>query len=309
MTYQFKKSFGDKLRIVLVIGVGGFLSYSLTENYSKFFSDSEFYNLSSRDYSGLSDFLESISSRTDVTEILIYWCAGSARNNSKKSQCQEDKSRLSKFLSDFSTLKIPTKFIYFSSGGTVYGKGDVCFSETSPLNPGSHYAEMKIECEIELKKYTFNFGWASISYRLANLFGVDSFMKSHRSERSELGLIDLALESTLNNNVISLVVDFNSRKQYGTYRDYALNILLHSQKISLTSSEMSIRNCFSTHDYSIIEIFDNIKRVTNKAVLWNRKSSNDFNIQPDSVLLKSNHEDIRKLVQWESLSDYLKRVA
>lgn len=62
--------------------------------------------------------------------------------------------------------KVYNKKIIFISTCSVYGAQEGVLSETSPVNPLSHYANSKLKCEKLLKKKN------SIIFRLGTLFGV-----------------------------------------------------------------------------------------------------------------------------------------
>lgn len=65
------------------------------------------------------------------------------------------------------------RFIFISSGGTVYGEGlpDRGFVETDPLVPGSPYGVSKSTVERYLEYYSSTFGLTYVTLRYSNVYG------------------------------------------------------------------------------------------------------------------------------------------
>lgn len=62
------------------------------------------------------------------------------------------------------------KYIYFSSGGAVYGNGEGCVNEDSDLNPISYYGKSKKDMEIQTKRFA-SAGLKYLIIRPSNPYG------------------------------------------------------------------------------------------------------------------------------------------
>ena len=64
------------------------------------------------------------------------------------------------------------RFVFISSGGTVYGiPQTVPVSENAPLSPICAYGVSKLAVEKYVNLYTYSFGWEGIVVRIANPYG------------------------------------------------------------------------------------------------------------------------------------------
>ncbi len=83
------------------------------------------------------------------------------------------------------------KFVFASSGGTIYGLSSKPASEDRPLNPISIYGASKASCEMYLRAYSYLYGIKAVSLRYGNIYGprstrgviYDFFMKLRKNPR------------------------------------------------------------------------------------------------------------------------------
>jgi nucleoside-diphosphate-sugar epimerase len=244
--------------------------------------------------------------RSKIEEILttqnqyddkIIWCAGSSSNRSNINDCKEDENRLQAFMDTILLSSTYTPSIcYLSSGGTVYGKSPGVVSESSPLNPQSPYAEMKVRSEEFLLKIARSGKIAIYIFRLANVYG-------SAQSNNRMSFVQTALQKS----EIYLTVNAASRKQYGSYQDYSSFILRYLDQFPLKTGSKIIQNVYSSHDYSISEILEithPYRAFKNRHVIQESVSVNYF----ENVLLTSVQTGATLQFKWLSLEEYLREV-
>ncbi len=83
------------------------------------------------------------------------------------------------------------KFVFASSGGTIYGLSSEPANENHPLNPISIYGASKASCEMYLRAYSHLYGIKVVSLRYGNIYGprstrgviYDFFMKLRKNPK------------------------------------------------------------------------------------------------------------------------------
>lgn len=283
---------------VLILGKDGRLANSLITKIQTSGTGEKPITLSSREM-GSEEFdsaINSIRSKKQNSALTIFWCSGSASNRSTFADCESDEKTLRKFI-DFCSKKIqtPPNFVYFSSGGTVYGNSPGIVSELSPLNPETHYAEMKVNSEEFLLRSAVE-GKIKLSiFRLANLYG-------GKSLNSRKSLIEFALTQ----NEIRLSVNPNSTKQYGTYDDHSQYVLDFLRIFEPKLGQPLVKNVFSEHSYSIQKILK-LTAAHNPFLESRRVSPPDDYSRFENVILTSADRATNLNFEWTSLESYLER--
>jgi nucleoside-diphosphate-sugar epimerase len=235
---------------VLILGKKGRLADSLIKKIQTFGEGEDPVTLSSREM-GSKEFdfvIDSVGLRKHNSTHTIFWCSGSASNRSSFADCEADAKTLRNFIELCDKrIQSPPNFIYFSSGGTVYGNSPGIVNELSPLNPKTHYAEMKVKSE-EFLLRSAKEGRIRLSiFRLANLYGGKGL-----NGRKSL------IESALTQNEIHLTVNPKSTKQYGTYDNNSQYVLDFMRLFRPELGHPLVKNVFSEHSYSI----ENILKLT-----------------------------------------------
>ena len=283
---------------VLILGKDGRLADSLITKIQNSGTGEKPITLSSRKM-GSEEFdsaIDSIRSKKQNSALTIFWCSGSASNRSTFADCEADEKTLRKFI-DFYCKKIqtPPNFVYFSSGGTVYGNSPGIVSELSPLNPETHYAEMKVNSEEFLLRSAVE-GKIKLSlFRLANLYG-------GKSLKSRMSLIEFALTQ----NEIRLTVNPDSTKQYGTYDDNSQYVLDFLRLFGPELGQPLVKNVFSEHSYSIQDILK-LTAAHNPFLESRRVSPPDDYSRFENVTLTSADRATNLNFDWTSLDSYLER--
>ena len=142
------------------------------------------------------------------------------------------------------------KFIFASSGGTVYGDVDVDLfpiTEKIALNPISPYGASKVAAEMYLASYASSYQIKSASLRFANIFG----------ERSLHGVgYDFFNHLNENPNVLNILGDGTQQKSFLHVSDAIDGVLLVSENLNIQESWYDFFNLGSEDWYTVNEIAD-----------------------------------------------------
>jgi len=172
----------------------------------------------------------------------MIWAAGSASNRCTESEAECELRSVQRVLAsaDFSPV---SKIVLLSSGGTVYGNnGNQIKRENDDLRPETAYARLKVKIEQEFENFCLNRGISLLILRLANVFSSQG-----------KGLISLLLKRALDGKSLELLVNPESRKQYGHSNDYA-NLIVRYLKEIPNSKIPKIFNLHSPNSYSVQDI-------------------------------------------------------
>jgi len=298
----YKNSFEDTS--VLLIGKNGGLSNQILANSNKYFPGANFVNVSSREITE-STWTELLTENGLATnKVKVIWCAGSAKPSSPRSNCSKDLGSLQNFCNQKILQKVANLEIFFmSSGGTVYGNNPGEVNENSELKPGSHYAEMKVRSENLLRSMTTEYGIPVRICRLANMYGCTPSSQGN-------GLIDRAISSSRVGTDVMIFRSLISRKQYGTFCDYAQYILKFVQNSKIdTNNTFYIKNIYSDWDYSIGEILELVRsRMSNLGYNLEVKSKIGSCDLVESVILHNSNSSERIDHKWQSLQEFLESI-
>jgi UDP-glucose 4-epimerase len=101
------------------------------------------------------------------------------------------------------------KFVFFSSGGTVYGQPeDLPVSESQQTAPENPYGTSKLASEEYLAMYRRAFGFESTVLRLANVYG------PRQDPHGEAGVVAIFALAMLAGNQITIFGDGNDERDY-----------------------------------------------------------------------------------------------
>jgi len=234
----------------LVIGKNGRISTELMNQLGHYLDASSLKNFSGRALlaGNENENLFRHNSDAELDQNTYIWASGSSGARSSPAECAIDELALRKTIELIvdQDMKRPI-FCYLSSGGTVYGNSPGHVNELSPLNPQSAYAEMKVRSEEFLRDIANESKIDLIVLRLANIYGSPI-------TNAKQGLVDLALSGKLQ----KLSANLDSTKQYGTFRDYAANIIqiLNLKLTENWDDKINTINVYPPHEYSIGKILD-----------------------------------------------------
>lgn len=285
----------------LVIGKNGRISTELISQLGQSLDPSNLKNFSSRDLltDNEDENLFNHKFEAEQHQNTYIWASGSASARSSPAVCENDEAALRKTMELIvnQDTKRPL-FCYLSSGGTVYGNSPGHVSELSPLNPQSAYAEMKVRSEEFLRDIARENKIDLIVLRLANIYG-------SRNTHAKQGFVDLALSG----DVQKLSANINSTKQYGTFRDYATNMI---QIINLKITEnwdnkIDTLNVYPPHKYSIGEILELTKGFSSIDLQTFIQKQSEF-LEEETVILERIWKIPLLKEYWATLESYLEDV-
>ena len=114
------------------------------------------------------------------------------------------------------------KFIFCSSGGTVYGdQGKSPISETSSCDPVSSYGLVKLTIENYIKYFNYKYDLRYEILRLSNPYGANQFTDG------TFGIIPTYIDSVTNNKIVNIYGDGKIVRDYIHIDDFiCLNLKL-----------------------------------------------------------------------------------
>lgn len=190
-----------------------------------------------------------------------------------------------KFLEKIKECSSVKKFIYLSSGGTVYGDS----VNRSPIDemfypkPISNYGQSKLIVEKYIEYLSREVQFETVILRPSNVYG------EHQNLIKPQGIIGYAFKSIKNNESLDL---YNGGV---VIRDfiYVMDLASATYKILLQdfkSEKFRIFNVSSGQGFSIKQVLDKIEIISNSKLKLNHKSSRDFdceyNVLDNSKLIK-----------------------
>jgi UDP-glucose 4-epimerase len=192
------------------------------------------------------------------------------------------------------------RFIYTSSGGTVYGNPQYTpMDENHPLQPVGSYGITKVAIESYIKMYSKKYGFSSAIIRPSNPYG------PRQSYKGLQGVISTFLYKILTDQKLIVWGDGSAIRDY-IYIDDVTEFLLHS----IENDYDGIFNLGFGMGYSVNEIIHYIEECTSKkanveyknieasnvteVVLDNSKIKKVFKLRPKVIL----EEGIQNHYKW-----------
>ncbi|PHM66414.1 NAD-dependent epimerase/dehydratase family protein [Xenorhabdus sp. KJ12.1] len=178
------------------------------------------------------------------------------------------------------------KFIFASSGGTIYGdtRGEHC-KESHPLLAKSIYTANKIAQENYLSVYGINYGLNYHIVRIANPYGPG------QKARSGQGLIPAIMDSIEKKIYLSVFGDGQALRDY-LYIDDLCSFLF---KLANYTGTHKIFNAGSGVSYSILDVIECFTLVSNKTVNYILREANISAV--DKIVLDNSLA--KKELRWE----------
>lgn len=153
-------------------------------------------------------------------------------------------------------VKYNTKFIYMSSGGTIYGNQHGIISEDAPATPISYYGFSKLQMESLIKFYHRVYGLEYLILRPSNPYGVGQNLYGKQ------GIIAVSLGKLLKNETLTVFGDGSNIRDYIYIDDYTLYI----EKLIENNISNQTFNIGSGKGYSITEVLETLQKVSGKAL-------------------------------------------
>ncbi|GAA3982762.1 NAD-dependent epimerase/dehydratase family protein [Pedobacter ginsengiterrae] len=163
------------------------------------------------------------------------------------------------------------RFIFISSGGTIYGDSvnNTFFTETCPAKPISAYGMSKIVSENYVEYITDKANFDSYILRPSNVYG--NFQNLVKPQ----GIIGFAFNAVINNSTIELFGDGMVTRDFVHVLDLATAIECCVNNI-YEGSKVEKYNVASQNGYTIKEIIDLIKEITHTPIKTISKPLRDF---------------------------------
>ena len=241
------------------------------------------------------EFILRNKTQSSSTPINVFYARGRSRNNSSKEICDIDSTKLKIFLAMLARNRFRGTLVYISSGGSVYGANPGKVDETSPLQPATHYAEMKVNHEIDVKSISSNFGFGAKIFRIANAYGLD------RNLQEGQDLIGGLMKNSRLGVATILRVDTTSAKQYALYSEYCAGIV---ECMNSVQKLPTILNLAPQFQYSIGEILSLIEKYKDENIY--RKIIQQGNKHIENVYLESLYIKNFKMFSAASLETYIR---
>ena len=186
-------------------------------------------------------------------------------------------------------LKIK-KYVFLSSGGTVYNDSDVPHIEDESLNPVNVYALEKVIIEDYLKIFGMeNNGFSYLILRLSNPYG------GIVSKTKKQGIIDVSIRKLKNKEEMDFFGEIDNIRDY----IYVENVAEYIYKISILNYCNSIYNIGSGKGTSIRRIFDILEKEYNGKINLKIRSSDTVNIKTNIL----NVNKIRNIIKIDKIYD------
>ena len=207
--------------MIILVGAGGFLGYSLSKYFSrrkiKFATISRSFQWNPLPYEkryigSASEVIDLINTFSGNVQAL--YMAGSPNLVLAEQDPSADlyihESELRSFFQIFSGLKCAYKrFIFVSSGGTVYGDSHgVSKMENSDLNPKSAYGKRNVTLEKIVALYASSFAVQTSIFRVTNPFGPGQFRFRRR------GLVQALIDSSSSGQKITIRGNGYQKRDY-----------------------------------------------------------------------------------------------
>lgn len=191
----------------------------------------------------------------------------------------------SDFLEGMNSIIIPTfrlidfisnkdiKFLFFSSGGTIYGNASLSIKESDALNPINNYGFSKLVVEKYIRYKSNTSALKSIILRPSNVYG------KHQSFAGSQGFISVAINKIYNQSAIEIWGDGNSIRDYIHVDDVALVVkkLLFNSKCNITV------NLSTGRGFSLLQIIKMIEYSMQTKAIINFQSKRIVDV--DTVIL------------------------
>lgn len=199
------------------------------------------------------------------------------------------------FLEKAKTLKF-SKFIYLSSGGTVYGDAQEHspLQETHHKSPISEYGLSKLVTENYIQFLTQNSDFESYILRPSNVYG--KYQNLHKPQ----GVIGFAFKSLISNTSIDLYNDGKVIRDFVSVKDIAIAVQSCIEKPNQIS-KTHIYNLGSGVPLSIKEVITKISQVAGKKVQTISKSSRKFDCEYNVLSI----EKIQNELGWKPEVDMI----
>lgn len=245
---------------ILLVGSNGFIGRHLTQHFSRNghfvigvgrsegpVENCVYHQCNLARHEGIRDILSK-----EAPDIVIHLaCSSSPSSNRSFSQEKTEYIDPSCKLVDLAEeLKIPN-FVYFSSGGSVYGDTHSHKNlETDPLKPKSNYAAAKVVVENYIRDTANGASTRRLILRPSNPFG------AHQAVTNDHGLISKLIQAAYNKTAFTLYGDGSAVRDYIHISDLCLGV-----DAAIDSNLEGTYNLGSGSGHSVLEVIEAVSKV------------------------------------------------
>lgn len=179
------------------------------------------------------------------------------------------------------------RFVFLSSGGTIYGDSNdkVSWLEENPKIPISAYGLSKIISEEYIQFLTKKSSFESFILRPSNVYGV------HQNLKKPQGIIGFAFNAILNNTSIDLYDNGSVTRDFIYVTDLSEAICSCIEKKHKEAS-VNIYNVGSNIGYKITDILSMINKVSSNQINTNPKPERNFDCNYNVLNNKKINHDL-----------------
>tara|TARA_B110000438_G_C15792034_1_gene641140 strand:- start:760 stop:1680 length:921 start_codon:yes stop_codon:yes gene_type:complete len=183
------------------------------------------------------------------------------------------------------------KFIFFSTGGAIYGENiNKKFREVDPPDPKSPYGISKYSFEVYLNYLSQKYNIKNTILRPSNVFG------PRQNPEGEAGVISIFGKKMLSNDTVNIFGTGNE------YRDYIyVDDVVNFAQLSINQDFFGTYNVCSGKTLTTFEVFDNLSNLTNYTKKPVYKDPRDGDI----VGIKLDNTKAIKNTKWKTKTSFL----
>jgi UDP-glucose 4-epimerase len=218
--------------------------------------------------------LLSTAEKADYVIWLVHASVPSTQDESLVDDFILNVSPIIKFLEKAGDLKKLKKFIYLSSGGTVYGNSEehTPIKESHEQKPISNYGLSKSVAEKYIEYITNNKPFEAVVLRPSNVYG--PFQNLVKPQ----GIIGFAFKAIKNNLTLDLYDEGKVIRDF-IYVDDLASSVEKFLNTNIIAGNTSFYNVGSEEGISIKGILDNIEKITGEKLQLNHKTSRNFDCE------------------------------
>ncbi|MCH4207896.1 MAG: NAD-dependent epimerase/dehydratase family protein [Solobacterium sp.] len=244
---------------VIFLGCG-YLGYNLSVLLKKEFEtavlgiDSPYVSITP-DFTEVDVFDADAMAELDLRDAIVVDCIGLVATSDKSSDEEELLNSLeNRYLELLRTLKNGgiRRFVFFSSGGTVYGPSIEPISESAEIHPATLYARSKTRIEAVIQDSKLDY----LILRVANPYG------GYQEVNKRQGVVPILIRRALAEQPFEMWVDGKSTRDYLYITDFARALTALIQK----DISEEVVNVGSGIGVSMNQVLDTVSRCTGKKI-------------------------------------------
>ena len=214
------------------------------------------------------DALSKLDFRDAVLVDTVALVANNAKTNDDEEALQEIERKYRALLNVLKEGGLK-RFIYFSSGGTIYGDSEKAIAEDAPINPISLYARSKARVEKVIRESGVDY----LILRLSNPFG--GYQLTNKGQ----GVIPILINKALHDEVFEMWISGDSVRDY-FYIDDLAKVIDGLIEKDISRETINVGSGVGT---SLQEVIRGVEEAVGKTIRIERKSSDVHMVQ--SIIL------------------------